>query len=146
MAARIIPLPNPPVIAVVDDDQAMREALCELFQVLSMSCRAFDRAEDFLTAYAPGEFDCLVTDLCMPGMGGLELQQRLRMLGSSIPVIVVTSATDPLSRSRAMEGGASAYLGKPVSDDVLIHHLGLALAGCSSAGETGHADKPHAGR
>jgi two-component system, LuxR family, response regulator FixJ len=123
-------LRNPPVSAVVDDDDAMRDALCELLQVLSMSCRAFDRAEVFLAAYAPGEFDCLVTDLHMPGLGGLELQQKLRALGSSLPVIVVTSATDSLSRSRAMEEGAFAYLTKPVSQDVLLHHLTAALGGC----------------
>ena len=122
-------MPNPPVIAVVDDDDAMRDALCELLQVLAMSCRAFDRAEAFLAAYAPGEFDCLVTDLHMPGLGGLELQQKLRALGASIPVIVVTSAADSLSRSRAMEEGAFAYLTKPVSQDALLRHLTAALAG-----------------
>jgi FixJ family two-component response regulator len=128
-------LPNPPVIAVVDDDEAMRDALCDLLQVLSMSCRAFDRAEAFLAAYAPGKFDCLVTDLHMPGLGGLELQQKLRALGSSIPVIVVTSAADSLSRSRAMEEGAFAYLTKPVGQDALLHHLTTALAGRTAAEE-----------
>jgi two-component system, LuxR family, response regulator FixJ len=128
-AARIIRLPNPPVIAVVDDDEAMRDALCGFLQVLSLSCRPFDRAEAFLAAYVPGEFDCLVTDLRMPGMGGLQLQQKLRALGSSMPVIVVTSAMDAPSRSRAMEGGAFAYLTKPVSQDALLHHLAAALAG-----------------
>jgi FixJ family two-component response regulator len=105
----------------------MRDALCELLQVLSMPCRAFDRAEAFLAAYAPGEFDCLITDLRLPGMGGLELQRKLRALGSSLPVIVVTSAIDSLTRSRAMKDGTLAYLTKPVSDDVLILHLTAAL-------------------
>ena len=105
----------------------MREALCDFLQVLSMSCRTFDRSEAFLAAYAPGEFDCLVTDLRLPGMGGLALQRKLRARGSSIPVIVVTSAIDSLSRSRAMEDGAFAYLTKPVSDDVLVRHLRAAL-------------------
>jgi FixJ family two-component response regulator len=137
-------MPNPPVIAVVDDDGAMREALCEFLQVLSMSYRAFDRAEAFLDAYAPGEFDCLVTDLRMPGMGGLELQQKLRALGSSLPVIVVTSAMEPLSRSRAIEGGVVAYLTKPVSQDILRHHLIAALGGRSDSGETGNGEKRQA--
>ena len=106
----------------------MREALCELIQVLSMSCRTFDRAEAFLAAYRPGEFDCLVTDLRMPGMGGLELQGKLRTLGAAMPVIVVTSAADSRSRARAMEQGAFAYLTKPVSPDALVHHLTAALA------------------
>jgi two-component system, LuxR family, response regulator FixJ len=129
-------LPNPPVIAVVDDDAAMREALCELLQVLSMSCRAFDRAEAFLAAQAPGEFDCLVTDLHMPGLGGLELLRKLRALGSPIPVIVVTSATDSLSRSRALEEGALAYLTKPVRQDALLRHLTAALGSRSAPGES----------
>jgi two-component system, LuxR family, response regulator FixJ len=144
VAARIIRLPNPPVIAVVDDDEAMREALCEFLQVLAMSCRTFDSAEAFLAAYTPGKFDCLITDLRMPGMGGLQLQQELRTLGSSIPVIVVTSAMDPLSRSRAMEEGAFACLTKPVSQDALLRHLTAALAGRSTPGESGNGDKPQA--
>jgi len=123
------------VIAVVDDDAAMREALCELLQVLSMSCRAFDRAEAFLAAHAPGQFDCLVTDLHMPGLGGLELLRKLRALGSPIPVIVVTSATDSLSRSRALEEGAFAYLTKPVRQDALLRHLTAALGSRSAPGE-----------
>jgi len=122
-------LPHPPVVAVVDDDEAMREALCELLQLLSLSCRAFDRAEAFLAAYRPDEFDCLVTDLRMPGMGGLELQQKLRAVGSSIPVIIVTSVMDSGSRSRAMQGGAFAYLTKPVSQEALLRHLAEALGG-----------------
>jgi len=124
------------VIAVVDDDEAVREALRELLQVLSISCRTFDRAEAFLAAYRPGEFDCLITDLRMPGMGGLELQQKLRALGSSIPVIIVTSVSDPLFRSRTMEEGAFACLTKPVTADVLLHHLTAALAVGKNSGET----------
>jgi FixJ family two-component response regulator len=125
------------VIAVVDDDAGMRQALGELLQVLSMSCRTFDRAGAFLAAYTPGEFDCLITDLRMPGMGGLELQQKLRALGSSIPVIIVTSLSDPLSRSCTMEEGAFACLTKPISADVLLHHLTAALAVGKNSGETG---------
>jgi FixJ family two-component response regulator len=116
------------VIAVVDDDEAVRQALSELLQVLSMACRTFERAEAFLAVYRPGEFDCLITDLRMPGMGGLELQRKLRALGSQMPVIIVTSASDPLSRSRAMEEGAFACLTKPVGGDVLLHYLTAALA------------------
>ena len=129
-------MPNSPVIAVVDDDEAVREALHELLHVLSITCRTFDRAEAFLAAYTPGEFGCLITDLHMPGMGGLELQQKLRALGSSIPVIIVTSVSDPPSRSRALAEGAFACLTKPVSADVLFHHLTAALAVGKNSGET----------
>ncbi len=120
-------MPNPPVIAVVDDDDAMREALSDLLQVFAMSCLTFDRAETFLTAYAPGAFDCVITDLRMPGIGGLELQKKLKALGSSLPVIIVTSSESSLDRSRALDEGAFAYLTKPVNDEVLIRHLMAAL-------------------
>jgi two-component system, LuxR family, response regulator FixJ len=136
MAARIIRLPNPPVIAVVDDDEAVREALSELLQVLALSCRTFDRAEAFLAAYTHGSFDCLITDIRMPGISGLELQQKLKSLGSTIPVIVVTSSGDPLTRSRALKDGAIAYLNKPVKDEVFIRHLMTALGRDYSVGET----------
>jgi FixJ family two-component response regulator len=105
----------------------VREALSDLLAVLDMSCRTFDRAESFLASYTPGRFDCLITDVSMPGMSGLELQQRLRALGSSMPVIIITSTTDPTTRVRALEGGAHAFLVKPVHDDHLIRHLESAL-------------------
>jgi two-component system response regulator FixJ len=130
------PLPNPPVIAVVDDDEGMREAISELLEVLALSCRTFDGAEAFLAAYAPAAFDCLITDIRMPGINGLELQQKLNELGSTMPVIVVTSSIDPLIRSRALKGGALAYLSKPVNDEVLIRHLMAALGRDDSARDT----------
>lgn len=127
---------NPPVIAVVDDDEAMREALSELLRVLSLSCLTFDGAEPFLAANSSQPFDCLITDIRMPGMNGLELQQELNARGSTVPVIVVTSSTDPLIRSRALDGGAVAYLSKPVRDEVLIGHLMVALGRDRSHGDT----------
>ena len=105
----------------------MREALSELFEVFSLSYRAFDRAESFLAALSAGQFDCLVTDLHLPGISGLELQQRLKELGSSIPVIVITSSLDPNHRIRAMQEGAFAYLTKPFNDKALIDHVTAAL-------------------
>lgn len=121
-------MPSPPLIAVVDDDEAMRDALSELLEVLVVDCRTFDQAEAFLAVYAPGAFDCLITDLRMPGMNGVALIRELRVRGSSMPVIVVTSSTEAESRREAIEGGAFAYLTKPVGDDLLIHHLKAALA------------------
>jgi two-component system, LuxR family, response regulator FixJ len=120
-------LPNPPVVAIVEDDGAMREALSELLEVFSLSCRAFDRAEAFLADFSPERFDCLITDLHLPGMNGLDLQQRLRALGSSIPVIVITSSLESQPHMRAMQEGAFAYLTKPFNDKVLIKHVNAAL-------------------
>ncbi len=120
-------MPSPPLIAVVDDDEAMRHALSELLEVIAMDCRTFERAEAFLASYAPGTFDCLVTDLRMPGMNGVELLQELKARKSSLPVIVVTSSVEAESRKQAVESGAFAYLVKPVSDELLIRYLKAAL-------------------
>ena len=130
-----------PTVAIVEDDEAVREALSDLLQVLNLSYRAFDRADSFLAEYVPGQFDCLITDVRMSGISGLELQQRLRALGSSMPIIIVTSATDPMTRARALEGGAHAFLTKPVSNDVLIHHLKSAL-NWNSARDGGEEQEP----
>ncbi len=121
-------MPSLPVIAVVDDDEAMRDALSELLQVLSMDCRTFERAESFLPAYSPGTFDCLITDLRMPGMSGMDLIRELKARGSRLPVIVITSSTEVESQSEAIAGGAFAYLTKPVSEELLTRHLNAALA------------------
>lgn len=120
-------MPYQPIIAVVDDDEAMREAFSNLLEVFALSCRTFDGAEAFLATYAPGSFDCLITDIRMPGMNGLELQQKLNSLGSTMPIIVVTSSTEPEIRSRALKDGAVAYLSKPINDEVLLRHLNVAL-------------------
>ena len=126
---------NPPVIAVVDDEEAIRDALSDLLLVMGYSCQTFDRAEAFLAAHTPNRFDCLITDIRMPGMSGLDLLQHLAAAGSTMPVIVVTSFDDPLSRSRAMESGAHAYLTKPVTDDALLQSLKTALPGREIPGE-----------
>ena len=122
-------------IAVVDDDESMREALAELLQVHSMSCHTFDCAEAFLAAYAPGKFDCLVTDFRMPVLSGLQLQRELKSRGSTTPVIVVTSSLNPANQRRAMEHGAFAFLIKPVSNEVLLHQLRSALERSAKPGD-----------
>lgn len=80
-----------------------------------------------MAEYVSGNFDCVITDVSMPGHSGLDLLQRLRSIGSTIPVIIVTADTSPTTRSRAMSRGAQAYLTKPVSSEALDHHLQSAL-------------------
>jgi two-component system, LuxR family, response regulator FixJ len=122
-------LSKAPLVAVVDDDDDMREALSDLLLVLGLSCRMFDRAEALLMAYEPGLFDCVITDVRMPGVSGLDLLRRLRAVEAPVPVIIVTSDTDPRTRTQALEGGAHAFLTKPLEDQVLLGHLRSALAG-----------------
>lgn len=127
MPTRTFRLSKPPVIAIVDDDKAVREALFDLLAVEGLVARTFDGATAFLAAYAPGRFDCVVTDVRMPSTDGLEMQARLRALGSSIPVIFITSSTDQAVRARALRGGAIAWFTKPVSDESLLRELRSAL-------------------
>ena len=126
---RVNRLVKAPLVAIVDDDDDMREALSDLLLVLGLSCRTFDRAEALLVEYEPGIFDCIITDVRMPGMSGLDLLRRLRSVDAPVPVIIITSDTDPKTRSQALEGGAHAYLTKPIEDHVLLGHLRSALAG-----------------
>ena len=80
-----------------------------------------------MAEYMPGNFDCLITDVSMPGRSGLELLERLRSLGSTIPVIIVTADASPATRSRATKSGVYAFLTKPVNSDELSAHLRSAL-------------------
>lgn len=112
-----------PLVAVVDDDAAVREALSDLLHVLGLACRSFHQAEAFLDAHAPGLFSGLITDLRMPGIGGLELLRRMKTLAPSMPVIVITSITDPALHQAAKAHGALASLTKPIVSEDLIRHL-----------------------
>ena len=134
-----------PIVAIIDDDEAVREALSDFLFALDLSCRTFDRAEAFMAEYAPGSFDCLITDVSMPGRSGLDLLYHLRSIDASMPVIIITGDPSPTTRSRANRGGANAYLTKPVSSDALSRHLQSALrhAGCGPGG--GSQKKPSDG-
>lgn len=116
-----------PFVAVVDDDESIREALCELLMVAGLACATFDSAPAFLTNGTAARFDGLITDIRMPGMSGLELLDRLRITAPRLPAVVLTSVTDERDRLRALELGACSWLTKPVADDVLLDHLKLAL-------------------
>ena len=95
-----------------------------------------------MAEYVPDRFACLMTDVSMPGHSGLDLLQHLRSLGSAMPVIIVTADTNPATRSRAMRGGAYAYLTKPVSSDALFRHLQSALRHVGSSPDGDEQGKP----
>jgi FixJ family two-component response regulator len=120
-------LASAPLIAIVEDDDAMREALVELVESFGFQGRAYASGESFLAAHAPGLFSCLVTDLNLLGESGLRLQQRLDALEPSLPVIIVSAEADPAVRAQALRSGALAYLTKPVNEQVLLRHLISAL-------------------
>ena len=131
-------MPKTPLVAVVDDDEAIREALCDLMMVTGLGCSTFDSAPAFLNDNAPKDFDCLITDVRMPGMSGLDLLERMRARGSDLPVIVLTSVLDSSARAKAFELGAQAWLTKPVADDALLDQLKAAIGAEDWPGEPGH--------
>lgn len=116
-----------PLVAIVDDDASIRDALAELLEVLDFKCMTFDGAETFLAAHSQGRFDCLITDLNMKGISGLELQQKLATLDPRLPMVFISAHLDPKARSKALHSGAVAFLSKPVDDDVLYRHILAAL-------------------
>lgn len=117
---------NPPLIAIVDDDEAVREALFDLLQVEGLSARTFENGAALLDDPAAERFDCIITDVRMAEVDGLELQQRLRARGSNVPVIFITSSVEDSTRIRAMRDGAAAWFTKPVADEALLHALRIA--------------------
>ena len=121
----------------MDDDESIREALCDLLMVAGLACCTFDGAPAFLAAQAARGVDCLITDVRMPGMSGLDLLERVRAGGSNLPVIVLTSVLDQSARARALELGAQAWLTKPVADDALLDQLKAAIGSDDWPGEPG---------
>jgi len=122
------------LISVIEDDQPFRESMRKLMTALGYTVEAFPSAADFLASPLLTATACLVTDVQMPGMTGIELHRHLIDAGHPIPTILVTAYPDEVARRRAMKDGVVCYLCKPVDDDHLEHCLRSAL-------ESG---KPHA--
>ena len=114
-------------IAVIDDDGSARAAIDGVLKSVGLRAVSFASAEEFLASDRPHSAACVITDLMMPGMNGLELQQRLREDGS-IPVVFVSAHGDDGVRERAMKAGAVGFLDKPFDDELLIELVGSALA------------------
>jgi FixJ family two-component response regulator len=109
-----------PRIAVVDDDAAVRKALMRLLEASSYEVQGFDSAGELIAALPHGVPDCMIVDLQMPNMTGLELQHHLARGGIKIPMIVITAHDEPGTREMCIAAGASAYLLKPLRKAVLI--------------------------
>ena len=128
-----------PVVFVVDDDHAARESLSWLIGSVHLRVAAFASADEFLVAYPPGQPGCLIADVRMPGLSGLDLQAELKRRGIEIPVIVVTGHGDVPMAVRAMKAGALDFVEKPFNDQVLIDLVQKAvetsLAGARGQGE-----------
>jgi FixJ family two-component response regulator len=114
-------------VAVVDDDEPFRTALVESLESLGYGARGFASAERFLTDNAHGSFDCLITDIHMPGMNGFDLKRQLISRDSKIPVVMITARVDPGLEAKAAAVGAVCLLRKPFESSALVHCLEKAL-------------------
>ena len=119
--------PQAPIVFVVDDDEGVRNSLRFLLKSVGLETRALASASEFLDAYQPAQPGCLVLDVRMPGMSGLELQQQLNLRGAVIPVIFITGHGDIPMAVEAMQQGAFDFLQKPFRDQDLIDRIQRAL-------------------
>ena len=115
------------VIAIVDDDEALREGMKSLVRSLGYAVSTFGSAEEFLNSERISDTSCLITDLHMPGLSGLDLQDLLIAQGHRFPIIFLTAYPDEDVRIRAMKAGAIGFLSKPSSDEHLLGYLNKAF-------------------
>ncbi|QHI96706.1 response regulator [Xylophilus rhododendri] len=116
-----------PVISIVDDDRSVRLALCTLLRSVGLQARAWASGEEFLQSGLDEDVACLIVDLRMRGMSGLELQRRLAQAGRTIPVIFISAHGDEDARQRAQAAGAIGFLGKPFDEQALLACVARAL-------------------
>jgi FixJ family two-component response regulator len=115
------------VISIVDDDASVRLALLDLLNAVGLACEAFASGEEYLRSGRAPQTTCLILDITMPGMSGLELQRRLVKSGYAIPIIFITAFPERLVQARAVQAGAVCFLAKPYGDDELLACLERAL-------------------
>ena len=119
---------NSPLISVVDDDDSVRESLRRLIRSVGFAVQAFSSAEQFLNSDQLRQTRCLILDVKLPGMDGLELQRQLISNRYEIPVIFITAHGDEAARIRALRNGALEYLFKPFSEEALLDAIHMSLS------------------
>jgi FixJ family two-component response regulator len=123
------------VISIIDDDASVRLATNRLVRSLGYITHAFASADEFLRSPQVNATSCVIADIHMPGMDGVQLQRHLRAQGSRLPIIFITAFPDESIRARALEGGAVCFLAKPFDATTLIKCLDVALG--EASGGTG---------
>ena len=115
------------LISIVDDDDALRNSLEDLIRSIGFSTRGFNSAEAFLSSNQACDAACLILDVRMPGMSGLDLQHQIVSAKWQLPIIFVTSHSDDIARARALEAGSVAFLYKPFHEEELLNAIDAAL-------------------
>jgi len=122
------PLPILPTISIIDDDEFVRSSVRSLVRSLGLGACTFASAEEFLKSQRVDDTFCVITDLQMPGLSGIELQRLLLAQGRRIPIIFVTAFPEDRIRAQAMDSGALGFLSKPFECQALVNLLDKALA------------------
>ena len=115
------------LVVIVDDDQSIQDALQDLLESAGVPAKAFGSAEDFLDSGLDREAGCLISDVRMPRMSGLELQARLKAIQCNVPIIFITAHGDARTRLQAMREGAVEFLSKPFDHQILLGKVRAAL-------------------
>jgi FixJ family two-component response regulator len=123
-----------PLIAVVDDDEAVCEGISSELRSAGYRCATFGSAETFLTSGVALEIDCILLDIRLPGMSGLDLHLELNRINCAVPVLYLTAASEDALRQRALSQGAIAVLTKSFQDNDLLNAISSALDGRSLGG------------
>jgi len=118
-----------PVISIVDDDGSLRDSLNNLFRSMGFRAQGFASAEEFLRSARLEDTDCLILDVRMPGMSGLDLQRYLVSVHSEIPIVFITSHAEDDAEAQAIRTGAVAFLYKPCREEDLLEAIDCALKG-----------------
>ena len=116
-----------PLISIVDDDEALRRSLDNLIRSTGLRARGFPSAEAFLQSNQRNETDCLILDVCIPGMSGLDLQRELAATNFDVPIVFMTAHEAGGQRRQALEAGAVAFLNKPFEEEDLLDAIDRAL-------------------
>ncbi len=116
------------LVAIVDDDKAVCRAISRLVMSAGWESEMFSSAEELLRSPRSRRPDCLILDLRLPGMSGLELQRQLATRRCQTPIVFVSAHDDPASRAQALQGGAFAFLAKPFNDSALLEAVRLAMS------------------
>jgi FixJ family two-component response regulator len=122
------------VISIIDDDASVRVATHRLVRSLGHVAHTFASADDFLRSSQLNDISCVIADVHMPGMGGIELQNLLKTQGYRLPIIFITAFPEESVRAQALEAGAACFLIKPFDAQILIKHLDAAVKrhGCQT--------------
>jgi FixJ family two-component response regulator len=115
------------LIAIVDDDASIRDTTCDLLESAGYAAVAFPSPADMLASGRLAQFACLITDLRMPGMSGIELYERLRSTGWPIPAILISAYAEELDRVHASRAGIMSCLGKPFTSEALLECIATAV-------------------